>query len=109
MTGSAEFRRVYQSGTHRAGTLVVVHACPNDLGAVRLGLAVGRRFGRATARNRLRRRLREAVRSYRPRMQTGVDLVVVPRMAAIAAAYTDLRDGVCTALEAAGVLIESDR
>ena len=91
------------------GALVIMHACPNDLGTVRLGLAVGRRFGRAAARNRLRRRLREAVRSYRPWMQASVDLVVVPRMAAVAANYADLRGGVRTALEAAGVLIESDR
>lgn len=104
-----DFRRVYQSGTRRSGALVVVHACPNDLGTVRLGVAVGRRFGRAAARNRLRRRLREAVRSYRSRMQTSVDLVVVPRVAAGTAAYADLRDGVRTALEAAGVLTGNDR
>lgn len=106
---SEEFRRVYQGGIRRAGALVVVHACPNGLGTVRLGVSVARRFGRATARNRLKRRLREAVRWHRPRMQTGVDLVVMPRSGAGTAAYGELRDGLSAALEAAGVLTGDDR
>jgi len=101
---SEEFRRVYQSGVRCAGTLVVVHAFPNGLGMVRLGVSVGRRFGRATARNRVKRRLREAVRWHRPRMRTGVDVVVVPRTAAGTAAYRELRDEVRATLEATGVL-----
>ncbi|MGQ0549392.1 MAG: ribonuclease P protein component [Armatimonadota bacterium] len=109
LTRSEEFRRVYQSGTHRTEVLVVVHACPNSLGTVRLGVPVGRRFGTAVARNRLKRRLREAVRSHRPRMSPGVDLVVVPRTAAGTASYAELRNGVGAALKAARVLTGDNR
>lgn len=106
LTRSEEFRRVYQHGARRTNELVIVHACPNGLDLVRLGISVGRRFGRATARNRLKRRLREAVRWHRLRIGTGVDLVVVPRIAASTASYADLRDGVSAALQAAGLLAE---
>lgn len=109
LTRSEEFRRVYESGTHRAGVLVVLHTCPNSLGTVRVGVPVGRRFGTAVARNRLKRRLREAVRSHRPRMKPGVDLVVVPRTAAGTASYAEIRNGVGAALEAAGVLTGDNR
>ncbi len=104
LTRNEEFRRAYQSGMRRAGALMVVHACPNGLQAVRFGVSVGRRFGRATIRNRLKRQLREAVRWYGPRLRTGVDLVVVPRSAAGTATYADLRDGLKAMLEAAGLL-----
>jgi ribonuclease P protein component len=108
LTRTEEFRRVYRDGVRRASALVVVHSSPNGLTLVRLGVSVGRRFGRAVQRNRLRRRLREAVRWHRPRMQRGVDLVVVPRAAAADAAYAELRDGVSAALGASGVLTGND-
>ena len=103
-----EFRRVYREGARRANTLVVIHARPNGLDSVRLGVAVGRRFGRAVERNRLRRRLREAVSANRTRIVVGVDLVVVPRPAAATAAFAAIRDSVKATLAAAGVLGRTD-
>ncbi|MDQ7859608.1 MAG: ribonuclease P protein component [Armatimonadota bacterium] len=97
-----EFRRVYREGVRRATALLVVHARPNRLGTVRVGIAVGRRFGRAVRRNRLRRRLREAVRAQR-RLRGGVDLVVVPREGAAAAGAPALRAALEEALAATGL------
>lgn len=99
-----DFRRVYRDGARRATRLIVLHALPNDLDTVRLGVAVGRRFGRAVARNRLRRRLREAVRASCDRIGAGVDLIVVPRTAAGTAEYADLRTEMTATLQAAGLL-----
>jgi ribonuclease P protein component len=98
-----EFRRVYREGVRRANALLVVHARPNRLGTVRLGIVVGRRFGRAVRRNRLRRRLREAVRAGRRRLRGGVDLVVVPREGAAAAGLPELRAAIEDALAATGL------
>jgi ribonuclease P protein component len=99
-----EFRRVYREGVRRSTALLVIHARLNHLGTVRLGVAVGRRFGGAVVRNRLRRRLREAVRAERGRLSQGVDLVVTPRGTAAAASMADLRAAVGDALAAAGLL-----
>lgn len=101
-----EFRRVYREGARRSTALLVLHVRPNGLAVVRLGLAVGRRFGRAVQRNRLRRRLREAVRAHARRIGAGVDLVVVPREAAVTATYDHLRAAVSAALSAASLLEE---
>jgi ribonuclease P protein component len=108
LSRAADFRRVYREGTRRATALLVIHILPNNLGAVRLGLAVGRRFGRAASRNLLRRRLREAVRANRSKLAAGADLVVTPRAAAAAARYPALSDAVGEAM-AAGERTRGDR
>lgn len=99
-----DFRRVYRDGARRATRLIVLHALPNELDTVRLGIAVSRRFGRAVARNRLRRRLREAVRATSERIGAGVDIIVIPRGAAGTVGYADLRDEMTATLQAAGLL-----
>lgn len=70
---------------------------------MRLGLVVSRRFGGAVARNRVRRRLREALRAERGRLRGGADVVVVPRRAAAAASYADLRGAAGVALDRVGM------
>ena len=99
-----DFRRVYRDGTRRATRLIVLHALPNELDTVRLGIAVGRRFGHAVARNRLRRRLREAVRATSGRIGAGVDIIVIPRGEAGTVGYADLRTEMTATLQAAGLL-----
>ncbi|MBM3470470.1 MAG: ribonuclease P protein component [Armatimonadetes bacterium] len=98
-----DFRRVYREGSRCTTALLVLHARPNGTERVRLGLVVSRRFGGAVARNRIRRRLREAVRAEQSRIRAGADMVVVPRRAAAAARYADLRGAVGIALDRAGM------
>jgi ribonuclease P protein component len=95
-----DFRRAYREGARRATPLLVIHARPNGLRAIRLGIVVSRRFGHATARNRLRRRLREAVRARLEMLGAGTDVVVVPKAAALAASFEALRAAVAAALGA---------
>ncbi len=95
-----DFRRVYREGIRHTTALLVIHALPNHLNTVRLGVVVGRRFGRAAVRNRLRRRLREAVRAHVARSAAGADLVVVPRTAAVGAPFAALRAAAGDALGA---------
>ncbi|MDR7418455.1 MAG: ribonuclease P protein component [Armatimonadota bacterium] len=102
-----DFRRVYRNGVRRSTALVVIHALPNTVGELRLGLAVGRRLGRAVARNRVRRRLREAVRALRARLHTGHDIVLTPKAEAARAPFGQMRRAVEEALTAAGLLASS--
>lgn len=102
----ADFRLVYRAGSRRTTEVLVIHVLPTRGHDVRLGLAVGRRFGRAVVRNRLRRRIREAVRAHRPRIRVGCDLVVSPRNRTVTASFAELLSAVDEVLSAAGVLAD---
>lgn len=104
ITRDQEFRRVYRHGARRGARLVVLHHLPNADNAIRLGVAVGRRFGGAVVRNRLRRRLREAMRASVAGIHAGVDVILVPRGAAARADYSALRAEVVAVLRAEGLL-----
>lgn len=77
--GERAYQRVFRGGKrfHARGMMIV--ACPNDLGWMRLGLSVGRRVGRATVRNAVKKAAREAFRRAPSRALGGLDVVVVAR------------------------------
>lgn len=73
------------------GKLFSVHAFPNELETVRLGLSVSRKVGNAVTRNTVRRRLREVFHEARPTIKVGLDLVLSARQASAQASYEDLQ------------------
>jgi ribonuclease P protein component len=102
-----EFLRAYREGIRRSNALLVVHAVPNGLREVRVGIAAGRGIGRAVVRNRVRRRLWEAVRAHGARMAGGIDLVLVPRASAAAVAFAELVAAAADGLGAVGAFVDA--
>lgn len=74
------------------GKLFSIHAFPNELGSVRLGLSVSRKVGNAVVRNKIRRRLREMFHAYRPGIRGDVDLVISARPSVADVSFSDLRE-----------------
>ena len=103
LTDSSEFERVYRRGTAYRGKLFSVHAFPNELGTLRLGLSVSKKVGNAVVRNTLRRRLREIFASLAPEPGSDLDLVVSARPRAKDASFEDLRAEFFKALAKLGV------
>lgn len=91
MRRRAEFGRVHQAGRRLAHPLLRLQWTPNGLAVTRFGFVVGKRVAaRAHERNLLRRQLRELARAALPRLEAGVDIVVLAQPAARGAPFAAL-------------------
>lgn len=79
-----DFTRVYKKGTTvHARTFSIKHA-QNQLGHPRIGIVVSTKVSKkAVIRNRLRRRFYAQMRHLLPRINGGVDIVIMVRHSAI--------------------------
>ena len=84
------FRRLYYRGATAGNRYLVVYCRRNGTKASRLGLTVSAKLGHAVVRNRMRRRLREIYRADEANLQSGYDIVIVARSAAIEAEFSAL-------------------
>lgn len=100
----AEFARVRAEGRSWSSRLLVLQAVPNESGRLRAGIIVSKRLGKAVRRNRVRRQVREAIRSLRPRLRGGWDLVIIARPAAVGASFADVQLALEEVLRRAGIL-----
>ena len=113
----AEFELVYRSGRRHFSPLLTAfyllradkslsrssgdesHGRSEVIGAVRVGVTVGRALGKATARNRIKRRVRAAVAENLVRIKRPVDVVINPKKVAQDADFRELCSEVARAFD----------
>ena len=81
-----DFARIRAQGQRKGNALLQVRACPTPRAtvadtAIRLGVAVQKKYGNAPARNRFKRLVRAALRALQDELTPGWDLVILPRAA----------------------------
>ncbi len=91
LTRASEFEKVKREGAALHGKFMVLSVW-RDAPETKVGFITSRRVGAAVQRNRVRRRLREIVRAVRPRLKSGLWVVVIARQNAVAASFDALRD-----------------
>lgn len=101
-----DFEAIQARGRRWAHAYLVVRALPNGSTSCRLGFAISKQVGIAVVRNRLRRRLREVMRNTP--VQSGWDLLIVARPAAVQASFWQLRAALLKLLAQAGLVQLSD-
>ena len=106
---NSDFGRVRSSGRSWVNRWLVLGVLANDLGRVRVGIAVSRRVGGAVTRVRVRRLIREAVRSRLSGISGGWDLVFVARASLVEASFWELDQAVAQLLRQARLLSEPER
>ena len=79
-----DYDEVYRRGRRRRSQHFLVIAHHTGGAELRFGISVQKRLGGAVVRNRIRRRIREAIRQDEWSATKGCDVVVQPRMAAVA-------------------------
>jgi ribonuclease P protein component len=98
------YAAVFDAKLRKSRGAVTVHLRPNGLGAHRLGLSIGRRFGNAVERGRFKRMIREVFRTHRallPRPSDGRYDIVVTARAHDRASLEAYREWVTEAIDAA--------
>lgn len=90
MKKNHEFRRLYAKGKSVSTSTLVVYYRRVNRPYNQLGITVSTKVGHAVVRNKLRRRLREIYRLNEDKLERGLDMVVVARVKARYAAYSEL-------------------
>lgn len=86
----ASFRRAFDRRRWESNAVITIYGVENGLDHSRLGISVSRKKVRtAVARHRVKRLIREAFRLSKDELPAGLDLVVVPKSAAIQ--FADVR------------------
>ena len=88
---NSDFQEVYRRGRSFANKLLVMYVLPGRGGASsRIGISVSKKVGNSVVRHHITRLLREIFRLNEDRIQTGLNIVVVARVAARDSDYKHL-------------------
>ena len=99
-----EFRRAYNRGKVFVTPFAVIYVTRNRTGDVRLGITAGKKIGKAVKRNRAKRVITAAFSSVLPKIQDGLDFVIVARTRILKIKSTELATIFEKTLESAGAL-----
>lgn len=84
------FQRVYRGGRSYANRLLVMYVMENGEDKTSIGISVSKKVGNSVVRHHLTRLIREIFRLNRDRVETGLNIIVVARVAAKPADYRQL-------------------
>ena len=101
-----EFQRLYSKGKSAVTPFLVVYVRKTKKKTNRIGITVSTKLGKAVVRNRVRRRLRELYRLSEEAFVPGCEIVVVARVRAVKASYSQLQKAFMSACAKLGILRE---
>ena len=85
-----DFQNVYRTGVSFANRLLVMYVKENKAETNRIGISVSKKVGNSVIRHHLARLIRESYRLQEDMFDSGLDIVVVVRVAAKEAKYREI-------------------
>ncbi len=99
-----EFRKVYSHGKNYWNRNLTLYVKKNNIDETRVGYTITKKIGNSVVRNKLRRRMKEIYRLNFHRIETGYDLVFVPKRNIVNLSYEKLDSSMIHIMRKAGVL-----
>ena len=85
-----DFQNVYKKGKSYANRYLVMYVLKNDTERNRLGISVSKKVGNSVVRHHVTRLLREIFRLNDNKIETGLNIILVARVAAARSDYRHL-------------------
>jgi ribonuclease P protein component len=90
LKSNRDFKNVYTNGRSYANRYLVMYVLGNGTDRNRLGISVSKKVGNSVVRHHLTRLVRESYRLHDNMFNSGLDMVVVARVSAKCATYSDI-------------------
>ena len=90
LKSNRDFKNVYSKAKSYANKDLVMYVLENGLNQNRLGISVSKKVGNSVVRHRLTRLVRESYRLHEEMFNSGLDIVVIARVSAKNAKYSDI-------------------
>ena len=87
---NSDFQKVYRAGKSYANRLLVMYVMANGEESNSVGISVSKKVGNSIVRHHITRLLREIFRLNNHRIETGLNIIVVARVAAKESDYKHL-------------------
>lgn len=87
-----DFLAIQKRGKRFHSRHFVIITSRSGNGRPRLGITASRKFGNAIARNKLKRRLREIFRLQQEKLETGCDILIIPKFKARYLSFAQTRN-----------------
>lgn len=90
LKNNRNFQYVYKNGKSYANKFLVMYVMENSTESNRLGISVSKKVGNSVVRHHLTRLVRESYRLHEAMFNSGLDIVIVLRVNAKDASYSDI-------------------
>ena len=89
-----DFQNVYNNGVSFANRYLVMYVLKNNTENNRIGISVSKKVGNSVIRHHITRLLRESYRRHEDMFDSGLDIVVIERVAARHVGYKEIESAV---------------
>ena len=98
-----DFKKVYSTGKNYWNRNLILYILKNDEDYNRVGYSITKKIGNSVVRNKVRRRMKEIYRLNVDKLETGYDLIIIPKKNVVDISYKELESAMLHILKLSGI------